>query len=46
MGSYFLTVEPQVKPAAGKRLPMLLDANELEAAVVDGSCNCMIGFIM
>ena len=37
MGSYFLTVEPQVKPAAGKRLPMLLDANELEAAVVDGA---------
>ena len=37
MGSYFLTVEPRVKPAAGKRLPMLVDADELETAVVDGA---------
>ena len=37
MGSYFLTVEPRVKPAAGKRLPMLVDADELDTAVVDGA---------
>ena len=37
MGSYFLTAEPRVKPAAGKRLPMLVDADELETAVVDGA---------
>ena len=37
MGSYFLTVEPRVKPVAGKRLPMLVDADELETAVVDGA---------
>jgi DNA-directed RNA polymerase subunit beta' len=37
MGSYFLTAEPRVKPEAGKRLPMLVDADELETAVVDGA---------
>jgi DNA-directed RNA polymerase subunit beta' len=37
MGSYFLTAEPRVKPAAGKRLPMLVDADELDTAVVDGA---------
>lgn len=37
MGSYFLTAEPRVKPAVGKRLPMLVDADELDTAVVDGA---------
>ena len=37
LGSYFLTVEPPKKPIEGKRLPMVVDADELEAAVVDGA---------
>ncbi|MGJ8650569.1 MAG: DNA-directed RNA polymerase subunit beta' [Opitutaceae bacterium] len=37
LGSYFLTVEPPKKPVEGKRMPMVVDADELEAAVVDGA---------
>jgi len=37
LGSYFLTVEPKVQPEKGKRLPMLVDADELETAVADGA---------
>ncbi|MFW6217354.1 MAG: DNA-directed RNA polymerase subunit beta' [Verrucomicrobiota bacterium] len=37
LGSYFLTVEPKVQPAKDQRLPMLVDEDELETAVVDGA---------
>jgi len=37
LGSYFLTVEPKVQPEKDKRLPMLVDENELDTAVADGA---------
>ena len=37
LGSYFLTVEPPKAPIKDKRLPMLVCADELETAVVDGA---------
>ena len=37
LGSYFLTVEPRIKPAKDQRLPMLVNEDELETAVADGA---------
>ncbi|MFP4165887.1 MAG: DNA-directed RNA polymerase subunit beta' [Opitutales bacterium] len=37
LGSYFLTVEPRKAPAEDKRLPMLVDKDEVETAVADGA---------
>ena len=37
LGSYFLTLDPPVKPAEGKRLPLVVDADELDSAVGDGA---------
>ena len=36
LASYFLTLDPPVKPVEGKRLPMIVDSDELETAVADG----------
>ncbi|MEM8867473.1 MAG: DNA-directed RNA polymerase subunit beta' [Verrucomicrobiota bacterium] len=37
LGSYFLTVEPRKAPDPEKRLSLLVDADEVETAVVDGA---------
>jgi DNA-directed RNA polymerase subunit beta' len=37
LGSYFLTLDPPKKPVEGKRLAMLVDADEVETAVADGA---------
>ena len=37
LGSYFLTVDPQRAPDKDRRLPMLTDKDEVEAAVIDGA---------
>jgi DNA-directed RNA polymerase subunit beta' len=39
LGSYFLTLDPPVKPKEDERLPLIVDADELETAVVDGALN-------
>ena len=39
LGSYFLTCEPRVEPKANKRLPLIVDQDELETAVADGALN-------
>jgi DNA-directed RNA polymerase subunit beta' len=39
LGSYFLTTEPPKAFDKDVRLPMLVDADELETAVVDGALN-------
>jgi DNA-directed RNA polymerase subunit beta' len=39
LGSYFLTVEPRRAPSEKQRLPLLVDADEVEAAVADGALN-------
>jgi DNA-directed RNA polymerase subunit beta' len=36
LASYFLTLDPPIKPVEGKRLPMIVDSDELETAVADG----------
>ena len=37
LGSYFLTLDPPVVPAEDQRLPMVVDADELDTAVNDGA---------
>jgi DNA-directed RNA polymerase subunit beta' len=37
LGSYFLTVQPRNKPAEDQRLPLLVDADEVDTAVADGA---------
>ena len=37
LGSYFLTLEPPKKPDEKKRLPLLVDIDEVESAVIDGA---------
>ena len=39
LGSYFLTVEPRRAASEKKRLPLLVNADEVEAAVADGALN-------
>ena len=37
LGAYFLTLEPPVKYDPGKRIPMLVSADEVNTAVADGA---------
>ena len=37
LGSYFLTVEPRYQPDEDQRLPLLVDQDEVESALVDGA---------
>ncbi|MEC8330163.1 MAG: DNA-directed RNA polymerase subunit beta', partial [Verrucomicrobiota bacterium] len=37
LGSYFLTVQPRKKPSSDKRLPLLVNAEEVETAMADGA---------
>ena len=37
LGSYFLSLDPPVKPKEGVRLPLIIDADELDSAVNDGA---------
>ena len=37
LGSYFLTCEPRYKAPKGKRLPLIVDKDELDTAVADGA---------
>ena len=42
MGSYFLTLDPPAVPADDQRLPLVVDADELDTAVNDGAPKCTI----
>ena len=37
LGSYFLTVQPRKKPSTDRRLPLLVNAEEVETAMADGA---------
>ena len=37
LGSYFLTCEPRYQAPKGKRLPLIVDKDELDTAVADGA---------